>query len=411
MTVYAAYRQTAGTLRGVPGVLVLANVLTATGAGLVNPLFARYLEALGATPQAVGWVLAVDYLLLCFGLVGGYVADRVGRKRSIVIAHWFFPPILLLFVLAQNWVWVLVGMFLLGIRVAAKPALDAVMADHTTAEERGRIYSLNWVAVTVATIVASCLLGAMTHRWGVYQGTRLGFVRYLVLAVIVAVLFWSRLKEGSRATAGPGGGAGGFLRRVAGVLRSSSPSLRLFVAYYLLQTPAAGMLAAYYVLYLVHVSGVSDGVAAVTYGVANGVYLVGQLLLGPLADRFNRVALLAWMTVAALLSVLTLVLFHRTAVLAILSSVGMLAVLSLTLYLHKVLFADLTRREDRATLFGVVSAIVAVEGALSLILGGRLFELNPHYPFLCSAVCVLAAGGVLVKNLKGGGCLAHGAVE
>lgn len=75
----------------------------------------------------------------------------------------------------------------------------------------------------------------------------------------------------------------------------------------------------------------------------------------------------------------------------------MLSGLSLAIYLHKVFFADLTGQQDRATLFGLISTLVSFEGALSLIAGGELFKLNPHYPFIFSCFCFLAAIIVLKK--------------
>ncbi|MCL6611751.1 MAG: MFS transporter [Peptococcaceae bacterium] len=398
--VCTGYRQTAGTLRGVPGVIILANILIGTGAGLVSPLFTRYLEALGATPRVVGGLMAVDYLMLIFGLAGGYLADKLGRKRFIVVTHYFFPFILLLFLFARNWVWVLVGMCLLGIRAAAGPAIDAVMADHTAAAERGRIYSLNWLAVTVVTIVTSSVLGLIVHRLGVYQGTRLGFLVYLVLALMVSILFGSRLKEAGRAGENSSAGLRQFFRHLAGAARNSSPALRLFVVYYLLQIPAAGMLSTYYVLYLVHVAGVSDSAAAAAYSTANGVYLFAQLLLGPLTDRLNRAVILSLVTLTVIFSSLTLITFHTLAAVAILSIVLMLCGLSLAVYYNKIFFADLTGRRDRAALFGLISTFAALEGALSLLLGGRLLEFNPKYPFLLSAFFLLAAFFVLRRISK-----------
>ncbi|NSW84305.1 MAG: MFS transporter [Syntrophothermus sp.] len=381
--------------------MILANTLVAVGAGLVNPLFTRYLEALGATPQVVGGIMAVDYVLLSFGLVGGYVADKIGRRRFIVLTHCFFPLILSLFLLARNWVWVLVGMCLLGIRVAALPALDAVMADHTANKERGRIYSLNWLAVTVATIVSSFVVGAVVHQLGVYQGTRLGFLIYMVLALAVAILFWARLKDSNRSEQKSVFSLSHLFHQLAYAAKSSSPVLRQFMTYYLLYTPAAGMLTTYYVLYLVHVAGVSDSTVAVTYGIANGVYLITQLLLGPFADRLNRVLVLVLVLTVILLSSLVLIAFHKLAAVAILSTILVLSGISVALYLHKVVLADLTDRQQRATLFGVFSTLVAAEGALSLVAGGKLFELNPHYPFALSAFCLLLAIFTLKSTLLG----------
>lgn len=365
---------------------------------MVNPLFTRYLEALGATPQVVGGIMAVDYVLLSFGLVGGYIADKIGRKRFIVITHYFFPLILSLFLLAKNWVWFLVGMCLLGIRVAALPALDAVMADHTNNKERGRIYSLNWVAVTVATIVSSFVLGAVVHQLGVYQGTRLGFLIYMGLALVVAILFWARLKDSGQSEQKLVCGLSHFFHQLAWTAKSSSPVLRQFVTYYLLYTPAAGMLTTYYVLYLVHVAGVNDSTAAVTYGIANGVYLFTQSLLGPFTDRLNRVLILVLVLTVILLGLFILIVFHKLAAIAILSTILILSGISVALYLHKVVLADLTDQQHRATLFGVMSTLVAGEGALSLVVGGELFRLNPHYPFILSAFCLLLAIHVLLKK-------------
>lgn len=406
------YGQVVNTLWGVPGVLILGNILISIGAGLVVPLFPRYLEVLGATPTVVGGIMATDYLLLSLGLVGGYLGDKLGRKKFIRVTHCFFPFILLWFIFARHWVWVLIGMLMLGIRVTARPVLEAVMADETPPEERGRVYSINWLAITLASILSSLLLSFIVHRLGVYQGTRLGFLAYFALSVLVATLFWLKLKEPEKETARTGiAGLGWkqFFGQLRVVTRNSSLPLRFFVAYYFIQTPARGMLTTYYVLYLVHAAGVSDGLAALVYSIGNGVYLVAQLILGPLTDRINKGVVLLIVTAIILSSSLSLLAISHVAVVAILSCIFMLSGLSLALYLHGIILAEVTDAENRATLFGLISAVVAAEGVLCLILGGWLFQLNPRYPFILSvgfflvAVFILMRGLDFFKKLKEGG--------
>lgn len=49
--------------------------------------------------------------------------------------------------------------------------------------------------------------------------------------------------------------------------------------------------------------------------------------------------------------------------------------------MHLIFMADVTIDENRGTSMGLMLTVMGIESALSVFLGGFLYELNPFYPF------------------------------
>jgi len=76
----------------------------------------------------------------------------------------------------------------------------------------------------------------------------------------------------------------------------------------------------------------------------------------------------------------------------------MIATLFLEQYMHKIFMADVTVKESRGTSLGLIRTIIGLESALSIVIGGILFELNPSYPFVLSIIS-LSISLLVLKRL------------
>ena len=392
------YKNSIKTVKKNSVTLILCNTLLAGGGGFVAPLFVRYLETLGATPSIIGAIEGLDYLLLSLGLVGGYVADKFGRRNIIVATHFIFAFSLLWFIFARNWIWAIAGILMLGARTLSMPAIDAVMADDTSTGERGKIYSTMWVLITLTTIVSSLGLVFIVDKLGVHNGVKLGFMVYFAIALITAMLFYFRLEE-THSTPQPALiTPKQFVNDLITTIKSSSKPFRLFLLYYFAETPARMILMTYYVLYLVHVANASDALAALVFSAAMMVYLLAQIMIGPIVDKVNKAKVLSLLIALTLLCSLVFTVSYQNLMISVIFCMLMIATLFLEQYMHKIFMADVTVKESRGTSLGLIRTIIGLESALSIVIGGILFELNPSYPFVLSIIS-LSISLLVLKRL------------
>jgi len=151
-------------------VLVLAagNLVASFGFALVFPFLTIYLvEKLGATAGQAGLVLAAySVCSILSGAAGGWLADRVGRRRVMIVSVGLTAIVIALMGRAGDLASITALTVLLGIvDPAFIPAARAAIADVVPEDRRPRAYSLLSVANAVGWI-AGPAIGAGLATFG-----------------------------------------------------------------------------------------------------------------------------------------------------------------------------------------------------------------------------------------------------
>src|SRR5215468_9577354 len=158
---------------------------------VVEPFLALYLSGpRRLTPATVGVVLA------CFGagsfvsqIVGGYLADRVGRRATLVIGMAGTAASFVILASVRNLVLIAAAAALSGLLIDVyRPALSAAVADLVPAHARARAYALIYWAVNLGVAVAGILGGLLADRsyWLLFladAATCLGFAAVIARTV------------------------------------------------------------------------------------------------------------------------------------------------------------------------------------------------------------------------------------
>jgi MFS family permease len=137
--------------------------------GFVMPLLALYLTAdRGLGVEQVGLVISLFGAgALLAGPAGGFLADRLGRKRTLTSALVAGAAAMLHLAFARAPLHIAAAAFLLGLfGELYRPAVSAAIADLVPAQDRVRAYGLLYWAVNLGFAVGSALGGAMSrHGW------------------------------------------------------------------------------------------------------------------------------------------------------------------------------------------------------------------------------------------------------
>jgi len=192
---------------------------------MIYPFMAIYFaDRYGAA--ITGFLFMANVLIgLGFGLYGGILADRYGRRKMLRIAEsgrvlslliitlsnspWFDSPLMtLIFLLVLN-----------GFGGLAFPAMQAMVVDCTTPENRKYVYSIDYWALNTALLIGG-MVGAFFFREYLFElftaATLVSFTSLCMLLFVLQETHFPKKKEkpaetekGEPAPKAQGGGGGG----------------------------------------------------------------------------------------------------------------------------------------------------------------------------------------------------------
>jgi len=218
--------------------------------------------------------------------VGGVLADRWGRRPTMLTAQFGAAALMLTLGFAYAYWQILAVTVVLGVLTeAVRPAFSAMMVDVVPDHDRVRAYSLNYWAINLGFALSAVGAGLAAK------------VDYLLLFVIdagttliTALIGLIFLAETRPATGPPAGGA----RRQRGGLLTALRD-RTFALYLVISLGTVIVMMQH--MSTLPIALTADGLSAATYGwviAVNGVLIVlGQLFVPRLIEGFDRSRVLA----------------------------------------------------------------------------------------------------------------------
>jgi MFS family permease len=177
-----------GLQRSTVGVLAMV-VLVGMGERMAERFLPIYILALGGGALAIGLLQAMDNLLSAlYSFPGGYLSDRIGTKRSLLIFNLVAMAGFALVILVPSWQAVLIGAVLfISWSAISLPATMSLMYKVLPLNKRTMGVTMHSLVKRVPMALGPLLGGMFIGIWGEQQGVRLAFGAALVMAV--AALF------------------------------------------------------------------------------------------------------------------------------------------------------------------------------------------------------------------------------
>ena len=176
----------AGLNRNVTG-LAASLFGLAIGEELWQAYMPAFLTALGASGVVVGLFGSTrDLLDSVYQYPGGWLADRFGRRRALLLFTALATVGYATYAAARDWPVVFAGLFgVMAWKSGAFPTTFAVIGESLPRERRAFAFSVQSVLVRVPRVVAAPLGGLLIASFGIVAGVRLAFLLTVVLALIV----------------------------------------------------------------------------------------------------------------------------------------------------------------------------------------------------------------------------------
>ena len=262
-------------------VLMAVILVVGTGEELWIRFLPAYLEDLGGGI----WVVAIygtlfNLLDSVYQYPGGWAADRLGRRRSLILFTLAAAAGYALY-LGPRWAWVIAGTFLvMSWTTLTLPALFATVADNLPPAKRAAGFGWQSIVRRIPTMVAPPLGGLLIAGLGLAAGVRVGLIITIGCCLLAVLLLVALYRESPAQPHAP--------IQLAGVWRSFDARLRRLLVADILARWAEGIPKVFVVIYCTQ----NLGLSAVLFGwlmtVQRATNLVAYLPAIGLGDRPNR---------------------------------------------------------------------------------------------------------------------------
>lgn len=187
-----------GLQRSTVGVLGMV-VLVGMGERMAERFLPIYILALGGGVMAIGLLQAMDnFLSALYSFPGGYLSDRIGTKKSLLIFNLVAMSGFALVALIPTWQAVLAGAVLfISWSAISLPATMSLLYNVLPKNKRTMGVSMHSLVRRIPMALGPLVGGLFIAVWGERDGVRLAFIAAFIMAA-VALIMQQRMIEADR---------------------------------------------------------------------------------------------------------------------------------------------------------------------------------------------------------------------
>lgn len=352
-----------------------AVFLIGLGEELWKKYLPKYLEALGASVPVIGLFGTAENLLdAIYQYPGGWLADRVGRRRAFLVFVALTSTGYLVYLFSNSWPLVFVGLaFAMAWQSMASPAIFAVIGDSLPADKRAMGFTIQSILKRVPIVVAPMIGGAIIGAFGIVQGIHIGLVITLLLALLTVLLI-QRISIELRVSEAT---------NIRGVWKSFHAALKRLLISDVIIRMCEGLTGVFTVLYVTNVHGLS----AARFGTLIAIQMTTSILVyipaGKIADRIGRKPVVILTFISFALFPLAVILAANFALLVLAFIIGGLREIGEPA--RKAMIVDFAREDLRARSVGLYYLVRSLSITPAAAIGGLLWKLNPEAPFIAAS--------------------------
>lgn len=171
------------------GLLILflaAMIFANIGGNMYGGLMPLYLKDLGSSIPQIGLFFTISQIVPLFlQILGGWVSDTLGRLRAIAIGSVFGVIGFIPLILADSWGWLVISVAIGSVaRSLVGPSFDAFIAEHSSEENRGRVFGISQTIFMIVSVVGPPLGGWLAEDYGFKLMLLVAGIFYLIAAVM-----------------------------------------------------------------------------------------------------------------------------------------------------------------------------------------------------------------------------------
>lgn len=376
------------------GILALSTFGLALGEELWLAFLPAYLVALGASGFFVGAFSSLrDLLDGLYQYPGGWLSDRIGLKRSLMV----FTVIAMggygIAAVATGWEVLFAALVLImGWKSGAFPTSFAIIGEALPRGRRSIAFSVISVLQRAPRVLGAPLGGMLIAAYGVVAGVRSALIVTIFLAVAVLLLqkaFYRPESSQQRHDR-----SDGFVR----VFQSMSPSLKRLLVVECIVRTAEAIAASFIVLYVIDIQGYSAGTFGLLFALQQATAIVMYIPSGKLADRGGRRPVIA--LTFLFFALFPIAVFAAGSVLTLAAAFVVGGLKEFGEPARKSFIVDHADSAKRGRSVGVYYLIRNLSIVPAGVCGGFLWQAHPSLPLIAGSILGLA--GVIIFLILSG---------
>lgn len=263
--------------------MVLIVIFVGLGEKMAERFLPLYILAIGGSTWVVGGINALDNLLSAlYSFPGGYAADKLGYKRSLILFTLIAMAGYLIVILFRSWVAVVIGsVFFIAWTAVSLPAIMSLVSKAVPKNRRAFGVSIHSFFRRIPMALGPVIGGALIVWKGKKDGVVLAFIAALVLAGVAIYLMYRFMDDdrGEHAERG---------EQKLSFAQMFSPGLRSLLMSDILIRFAEQIPYAFVVVWAVE----RNGLTPLQFGLLTTIEMVTAMLVyipvARMADRFGK---------------------------------------------------------------------------------------------------------------------------
>ncbi len=390
-----------GLRRSIVGLLSMV-ILVGMGEHMAEQFLPLYLMALGGGFIAVGLLNGMDTLLgALYSFPGGYLSDRLGTKRALLLFNLASMVGFLIVVIFPYWQAVLAGAVLfLSWTAISLPATMSLVARVLPKNKRTMGVSVHSLVRRVPMALGPMVGGLFIGVWGLELGVRLAFVGALAMAIIAAVLQQVMIED-DRKNPQDRAAASSAEHNPLRLWKYMTPSLKQLLVADILVRFCQQIPNAFVVIWAVGTAKDPAYVSAFQFGVLRTIEMATAILIyipvAYFADKSNKKPFV----------VMTFVFFTAFPLMLLISKSFMMLAMAFVLRglkefgepTRKALIMNLAPEDRKAGMFGLYYLIRDVIVSVAAFGGAFLWQISPEVNLITASA--FGAAGTIWFALRG----------
>jgi MFS family permease len=360
------------------------------GEELWKKFLPKYLEALGASAPIIGFFgTAEDFFDAIYQYPGGWLADRIGRRRAFLVLITAASAGYLVYLFSPSWPFLFLALALvMAWQSMASPAVFAVIGDSLPRERRAMGFTLQSILKRVPVVIAPVIGGVLIARAGIVKGVHASLLITLVLAATTMMLV-------RKITLSAGATKATNIRKVWQTFHSEFK--RLLVSDVIIRT-CEGMTGVLMILYVTNVLHYNVAVYGTLVAIQMLTSIIVYIPAGKIADRIGRKPFVIATFASFALFPLAVIFAASFPLLILAFIVGGLREIGEPS--RKAMIVDFAQEGLRARSVGLYYLVRSLSITPAAAIGGLLWKLAPEVPFVVAGVIGLIGTVVFALTVE-----------
>lgn len=376
-----------GLRKNTVGLLCMV-VLVGMGERMAERFLPIYLIALGGGALSIGLLNGLDNLLSAlYSFPGGYLSDRIGTKRALLVFNIVAMCGFLVVILIQTWQAVLLGAILfLSWTAISLPATMSLIAKVLPMNKRTMGVTMHSLVRRIPMALGPILGGLCIGLWGERNGVRAAFAAAFLLSIVALVMQQILIENDPPQTSGNELSTTPEKNPLR-LFRYMSPSLKRLLAADILVRFCEQIPYAFVVVWCMQT--VAEPVTAFLFGILTSIEMAAAMLV------YIPVAYLADKSTKKPFVVITFIFFTFFPLVLLFCQSFKWLVLAFILRglkefgepTRKALIMDLAPEDCKAGMFGLYYLLRDVVVSVAAVGGAFLWQIRPSLNFLVAFLC------------------------